>query len=188
MLTAVLLTAGVLLTAAQGNLLTNGDFEQPLTVGWSQEFDDSQGSYVITRDTTLQPDPDFEVRIYKYLRYYARLKQTVAVPGTNVRFSGAAKLVATKGPTSGYYAYAAIILEYQNAGGEVLGRTWIMKKIGDFNPQNTPTQHYILTISDVWENYGFVLADELANLPGINPRDISRVSVVVESYGTGASG
>jgi MOSC domain-containing protein YiiM len=42
------------------NLLTNGAFEQPLSVGWLQAT--SGSNVTINRATTYDPDPDFATR------------------------------------------------------------------------------------------------------------------------------
>ena len=169
-------------------LVLNGGFENGFEY-WVEEVNNNQGSYQIARCTTYRPDPGYAVRVHKYMRYFARLKQVVQIPSPDgVLFSAATKLIATKGATSGYYAYAALVLEYQNAAGTALGRTWLMTKVGDYNPQNSPTEHYILTTSDIWQDHTFLLADELANLSGVNPAEVARVAVHLEAYGTGSTG
>ena len=44
------------------NLLTNGDFEQDLTVGWTYT-DSGYGTHYADRQTGYQPDPDEAARV-----------------------------------------------------------------------------------------------------------------------------
>ncbi len=184
----ILLLITVLLAAGIGQeLIQNGDFEDSLNF-WTVEFDNNQGTWAVTCSTSHHPDPDNEVLVYKYDRYYARIHQTVDVPNHNLRFSASAKLNAAHLSGTGYYAYSAVMLEYQNSGGTALGKTMIINKTANCNLQSTPTRHLIVVTSSDWEDYGFLLVDELANLSGVNPADIAKVSVHLESYGTGRSG
>lgn len=184
----MILILSVFAFAAFGQeLVLNGGFENGFE-HWSEEVDNNQGSYEVTRCTTYRPDPGYAARVYKYMRYYARLVQEVSLPGVNAWFSADAKLLAAKGATSGYYAYAALIIEYLNAGGTTLGRTALMRKVGDYNPQNSPTEHYIFVTGDDWEGRGLSVAEELGRLHGINPADVAGVRVVLDAYGTGSSG
>ena len=188
MIRLILVLSAFSIAAFGQELVRNGGFEDGLA-HWTEEVNNDQGSYEITRCTTYRPDPGYALRIHKYMRYFARLSQVVETPSPDrILFSAAAKLIATKGATSGYYAYAAVILEYQDAAGSALGRTWLMKKVGDYDPQSSPTEHYIFTSSDIWEDYTFLLSDELANLSGVNPAEVARVGIYLESYGTGSSG
>ena len=175
------------LAASGQELVRNGDFENGFT-HWEQDLINNQGSYEITRSTGYRPGPDYSARVYKYMRYYARLQQIVELPSTDVRFSVDAKLLASKGPTSGYYANAAIILEYMNAGHSIIGHTAILKSVGNFNPGSFPNQRYQYITSNDWETYEFDLNDELARLTGINPAHVTAIRLAIEAYGTGATG
>lgn len=183
----LLILFALTLLAPGQELIRNGDFEDGLEA-WLEQFDNPQGTYEIAVDTIYHPDPDNEVRIYKYMRYFARLSQAVDIPGTDLLFSGSAQLRASKGSTSGYYAYAALILEYLDSDEQPLGRTMILNKVGTYDPQNTPTQSVHLVTSSDWEQYELALSDELARLTGISPADVTGINVILESYGTGASG
>ena len=182
------LLLSVFLTTGFGQqLVRNGDFEDSLNY-WTLEVNNNQGSYSVKCDTVYQPDPDYEVRVYKSMRYSALLKQTVDLPSTNVQFSASAKLIATKGSSASYYAYAALTLQYRNAADSVLGNTMIVKKIGNYNPVSDSGRHVINVTSSAWEDYSFLLADELESLPGINPADVARVTIYLQAYGNGSSG
>jgi len=182
------LILSVLTVLASGQeLVLNGDFEDGLDF-WATEANNNQGNYVIDYSPDYGPEPGNEVRVYKYMRYYAQINQVTLVPGVDVRFSASAKLLASKGSTSGYYSYAALILEYLDAQGSSLGRTLIIKKLGSYDPQNGPYLHVIPVTSNDWENYEFVLAEELENLSGISPTQVVGVKLIIESRGTGVSG
>ena len=184
----LILILSVFAFAAFGQeLVLNGGFEDGFE-HWDEEVDNSQGSYEITRSTDYRPGPDYSARIHKYMRYYARLVQEVALPGVNVWFSADAKLLAAKGATPGHHAYAALILEYLDAGGTVLGRTALRKKVGNYNPQNSPTERYIFVTGDRWKGYGLSIPDELDRLHGINPAAVAAVRIALVGHGTGASG
>ena len=133
----LLLVPLVLGLATAQNLLKNGDFEDSLKF-WTQEQNNAQGEYEISRNTNHQPDADYEVYVYKYLQFYARIKQTVDIPScTDVRFHASARLLASTGGTTGYYAYATVSLDYLNSSGTALGRTMIVKVAGDTSFPNT---------------------------------------------------
>ena len=164
-------------------LVRNGDFESGLDY-WTEEVNNDQGSHSITRSRSYRRDPHHAVRIYKLQRYFARLSQVVDIQNTDVWFSGSARLLASSS-SSGIYAYGALILEYRDADGDALGRTMLVRKAGNYDPQTTPTQHVILVTGDNWVDYGFLIADELTNLTGVNPVEVAAINVILESYGTG---
>ena len=168
-------------------LLQNGDFEDSLDF-WTVEQNNNQGSWAANCSTGHHPDPDMEAYVYKYDRYFARIKQTVDIPNTNLQFSASSRLYARHISGTGYYAYAAIILEYVNSHGGLLGRTMIIQKTPNCNLGNTSVLHLIVVSSTNWEDYDFIIADELANLPGVNPAEVAKITVNLESYGTGRSG
>ncbi len=168
-------------------LIQNGDFENALNF-WTTETNHNQGSWEVSRSTTHHPDPDYEVYVYKYDRYHARIKQVVDMPTTNADFSASAKLYSRHISGTGYYAYATVILAYLDASGTEMGKTMIISKTANCNLQSTPTQHLIVVTSTDWEDYEFNIADELGNLSGVNPSDVAKVCVYLQSYSTGRSG
>lgn len=184
----LILILSVFAFAAFGQeLVLNGGFEDGFE-HWEQEVESPDGSYEFTRSTRYRSGPDYSARIHKYMRYYARLVQEVALPGVNVWFSADAKLLAAKGATPGHHAYAALILEYLDAGGTALGRTALMKKVGDYNPQNSPTERYVFVAGDRWGSYGLSIPEELNRLHGINPAEVAAVRITLVGHGTGTSG
>jgi len=185
MRTICLILLSAFLTAGFGQqLVSNGGFEDGLD-GWTQQ---NSGSFFITCDTSFQTDPDYEVRVYKSLAGYARVRQTVELPSTLVRFSVSAKLRAAKGTNAGYYAYAAVVLYYLNAADSVLGKTMIVQRVGSFNPVSDSFQHIIEVVNVDWQDHVFVLGDELASIPGVHNDSVAKVMISLESAGNGSSG
>ncbi|MEO0077250.1 MAG: hypothetical protein ABIK19_06250 [candidate division WOR-3 bacterium] len=177
-----LVVFGVLFNwAIAGHLLTNGDFEQPLNIGWYSSFG-LPGAYdTIDRQTYFDPDPDYEARVKKYDEMYAKLYQTVNVPTTDLDFSINAKLYAYEyTPGSGYWAAAAVCLRYLGANNNLLGETRIFHKTASCPWTNSSTIHLIhVTDPNNWYNYSFNLNNELANLPGVNAHNIKKIQVVL---------
>ena len=72
----------VLFVVGVGNaavLLTNGDFEQVLDSGWTDNISYPTSIDTIDRATGFHPDLDYEARVKKYDYAYARLSQTVDI-------------------------------------------------------------------------------------------------------------
>lgn len=162
-------------------LLTNGDFEQDLSVGWTAQFLGQLTTDTIDRATTFDPDPDYELRVKKYDASYAKLCQEIDVPSTNLDFSVSTRLLAREySASSPYWAAASIVLSYLNEAGTVLGETRIVHKSAHCPWTSTTTRHLIIAADSInWYTYSFNINDELANLPGVNPVDIARVRVTV---------
>jgi len=101
------------------NLLVNGDFEQPLEVGWTDTVVGSTGLFSFTRADTLgQPTPGFAASVYKTLASYASLSQTVDVPGVDLTLQFDGKL-EIGGGSSTCWPVAAFYIRYRDAAGRV---------------------------------------------------------------------
>lgn len=164
-----------------GRLLTNGNFEQPLTTGWYSAFGLPNVYDTIDRQTYFHPDPDYEVRVKKYDADYAKLYQTVNIPTTDLQFSISAKLFAYEyNPSASYWAAAAVCLRYLDANGNQLGETRIAHMSPHCPWTNTSTVR-IIPVTDPanWYNYQFNVNNELANLPGVNPLQIRKIQVAL---------
>lgn len=164
-----------------GRLLTNGDFEYPLSTGWYSIFGLANTYDTIDRQTYFHPDPDYEVRVKKYDAVYAKLSQTVNVPTTNLQFGVSAKLYALEyNPSATYWAAAAVCLRYLDANGNQLGETRIAHMSPHCPWTNTNTVHIIpVTDPNNWYDYRFNVNNELANLPGVNPSQIRKIQVAL---------
>jgi hypothetical protein len=170
-------------TAFGVDLLENGDFEQDLSIGWTQEV--VGGDYTFDRSTTYHSDPDYEVYVRKYLTGYALLKQTVPVLNLNLEFSGQVSFAnACQENTYGYFAASAIRLIYEDDAGDLLGETRIYRGTSRCDWANSQTLHLIEMPGDAWDSFQVTVADEMTYLPGVNPGDIARITVGVYAYST----
>jgi len=159
-------------------LLTNGDFEQPLSNGWQL----TEGGYysVVGRATTYDPDPDYEACATDSFGSYAKLWQTVDIPTTDLQFSVNAKLNAYDNNADTLcWAGAAIVISYLDANGALLGDTKICRFTAPCPWANSPTSHLIIASNTNWNPYSFNINSELSNLPGINPADIAKIEVAL---------
>jgi hypothetical protein len=158
-------------------LLTNGDFEQPLTTGWEQTL----GSYShIERATTYDPDPDYEVWVSDSFGNYAKLWQTTDIPTTDLEFSVYAKLDAfDNNEDTLCWGGAAVILTYLDETGSYLGETRICRFTTPCPWTDSPTCHLIIVPDTNWHTYSFNINAELANLSGVNPLDVYKIDVAL---------
>jgi hypothetical protein len=161
-------------------LLTNGDFEQDLNVGWTQS-----GSFysldTVDRATNYDPDPDYEVRVKKYDAPYIKLSQKVDIPTTDLDFAVDCKLYAYEySSTQSYWATAAIVLYYLDADDDLLGQTRICHNSPHCPYTNSNVFHMIEVPSGTdWYDYSFNVNDELDNLSGISAADIAKIEVAL---------
>jgi hypothetical protein len=164
------------------NLLTNGDFEQDLSVGWSR---DTYGVTYIGRDVGYQPDPDYEA--FDSLWYYgwSRLYQTVDVPGVTLVLEFWAKF-DIYGASSSCWPVASVNLSYLDASNNVLGETRVYYHDQYCTWIPTGTLSLIEVTNPDWNQYTIDVAQELsANLPGVNPGDVSKVTVALSDTTAG---
>ncbi len=155
-------------------LITNGDFEQPLTTHWEQIT--SGPNTIINRATHYDPDPDYEVYVYKGIGSgYARLYQTVNIPSTDLDFTVHAKSYVYA--SSSAWAGAAVVISYLDELGFLLGETYICARTTYCPWTNNPTFHIIDISDSLWHNYGFNINDELSHLSGVNPLDINQIQI-----------
>ncbi len=162
-----------------GQFVNNGDFEQPLTTGWTQAT--SGSGFVINRATNYDPDPDYEAQVFKSTGTgYAKLYQSAAIPTTDLEFSANLKLIAAT-TSSTCWAGTALIIGYLNPSGSLLGETMICRRTAACPWQNTSTRHLIDAVDTLWHNYAFNINSELANLPGVNPASIAKIEIALYS-------
>ena len=159
-------------------LVVNGDFEQPLTTGWSETMS-GIGVMVITRDVGYDPDPDFEVYAHKGDGTgYVELYQLAHIPTTDLEFSVNAKLYAY-GTSAQCWAGSGICMFYLNATDSILGWSKICARTSACPWTSSSTQQSIEAPDTMWHNYAFNLNDELDYMPAINRFEISKVLVTV---------
>jgi hypothetical protein len=180
----VLLVAGGL---GARELLVNGNFEEQTSFGWRW---DTFGNFADTGNCHLwtsnyyDPDLDREVCVHKVLHQWDMLSQNVDVPNVNLNFSVSAKLFCkTERPDTGFYACANVVLAYLDDDDSVLGETRIYSHTGGCDWADLPTLHLIEAPDTTqWHNYSFNVADELANLAGVNPAEVRAIRVGLWSY------
>ena len=165
--------------ASAGALLTNGDFEQDLGVGWQQL---SSGSNVtINRGTAYDPDPDYEVFLEKGTGSgYAKLMQIVSIPTTDLEFAIDAKLYSyDNNEDTLCWAGAAVIVAYLDESGSLLGCTQICSHTEPCPWENSSTMHLMEIQDTMWHDFAFNIDYELDYLPGITPSEIAKIAVVL---------
>jgi hypothetical protein len=158
-------------------LLTNGDFEQNLTIGWTE--DHTSTNYLINRATNYDPDPNYEAQVYQGTGSgYAMLYQAVDIPSTDLAFTADVKLYAYDNHGSAWCG-AALIIFYLNASGARLGDTRICARSPQCPWANSSTRHIIDATDSLWHNYAFNINDELSNLPGVNPSNVAKIQIAL---------
>lgn len=179
----ITLVAAVLAATATGqNLLTNGDFEQELTVGWTQEKQ-GIGLQDFTRDTGYDPDPDYEARVYQYSGPgIVKLGQLVSLPDTGYELTFRAQFRIDDGSPS-CWPVGSVGIEYCNAAEEVLGTSLFYLHDQYCSWSSSPTEHLVEVTDPDWREYRLSLGEELrTHLPGVNAADVSKVRVLVYNY------
>lgn len=166
--------------ASASVLLTNGDFEQDLDVGWTQTI--SGTAATINRGAAYDPDPDYEVYLYKGTGTgHAKLHQTVYIPTIDLDFSAALKLYASSNSTT-CWAAGALVIGYLDEADNLLGESIICAKSVACPWVNSATRHIITPADSFWHDYAFNINDELEYLAGITPGDIKRIQITLASF------
>ncbi|MGB9722088.1 MAG: hypothetical protein ACPL28_11505 [bacterium] len=166
-----------------GNFVFNGNFEDSVNY-WNPY---AQGeTYTITTDKIYEEDPDSEVCVGRLDKLETAIHQTFYVPELILDFSFKAKLYAKSYDTlHPHPAISSIILSYLDIDENILGETRIFRYAESLYWNPSPILH-LIEISDTnWFNYTLNIADELYNLPGINPTDIAKLRIILyaRSYG-----
>ncbi len=167
------------------NLLVNGDFEQPLSVGWQDTVFSLGGDHRFERSDTFGSGTGYAAKVYKLLALFASLRQVVAVPGPDLTLTFDARLRFTEG-SSTCWPVAAVFARYRNSQGRELGATcWYNHSIYA-NWRSSDTFHLIEVTSDGWNRYELDVAAELAtNLPRVVPADVAQVVIDLYAYDSG---
>jgi len=166
-------------------LLTNGDFEQELTVGWTQTRGGS-GSMVCDRSQAYHPDPDYEAKDSLYDGAgWNKLSQLVDVPGPLLELSFWASFAYGAG-SSTCWPVASVTVEYYDLNSTLLGETRFYWHSPYCNWTPSPTLSLHEVTNPDWTEYTLDIPTELSqNLPGVNPDDIARVAVSLYTYTSG---
>jgi hypothetical protein len=184
---SVVVVLAALVGLASANLLVNGDFEQPIGIGWDTVSTNSAGGDTFTWSDTLgQPTPGYAVAVRKYLASYASMAQTVDVPGVNLTltFDGRFEI---GGGSSTCWPVAALIVHYSDASGLSLGNTRLYLCNQYCTWVSSDTQSLIdITTPGVWTPLTLNIASELStHLPGVNPANVSKLTVDIYAYDNG---
>jgi hypothetical protein len=178
-----LLLLVIISSATAAELLVNGNFEQELTIGWTNT---PLGYYdTLNRATSYNPDPDYEA--YAFHAYGGELKmyQSVDIPSTDIQFSAYAKMYAYDNDADTLcWGGASLIVYYKDQAGAVLGQTRIGNYTAPCPWASTPIIHVISVTDSLWHNYAFNIGTELGNLSGVNPLLVKKIEVAV--YDTAA--
>lgn len=179
--------AFLLVAPAFGQLVVNGDFEQPLDVGWSDTVVGYVGEARFERSDTLgQPVPGFAARVYKTLASYASLYQTVEIPDLDVTLSFDARF-RIGGGSSTCWPVAVFMVRYLDESGRHLGKTRFYLHDQYCNWERSDTSNLIeITNPDLWDSYELSIRDELQNnLTGINPSLVRELCLELFAYDNG---
>ncbi|UCG42818.1 MAG: hypothetical protein JSU73_13315 [candidate division WOR-3 bacterium] len=182
----LLLILPVVLGFAFGeNLLTNGDFEQELTVGWTQTYG-GYGYHNVERSTWRHPDPDYEVWAQQYDGLgWNRLEQVVEVKDVDIDFSFIAKFDIGNG-SSTCWPVAAVILAYYNSGGALLGDTRFCHASPYCNWTPSSTCNLIPVVGNQWMPWSLNVREEITyNLPGVDAEQVAKIGVALYDYTSG---
>ncbi len=154
-------------------LPTNGDFEELLTSGWDQSI--AGTSLYIQRSTAFDADPDYEAKVSSNNGHgSAKLWQSIVIPNTDVQFSVRLSSNAVDG--GGAWCAAGLILTYLDVNGAPLGKT-ALAATSAICPWTESDTFHIIDTNGGWADYGFILADELLNLPGIDGDDVHELEL-----------
>ncbi|MCX7995580.1 MAG: hypothetical protein N3A65_07410 [candidate division WOR-3 bacterium] len=167
-----------------GNFIFNGNFEDSLNF-WNCYAHGE--TYTIHTDKMYEiEDSDSEVYVGKLDKMLTAVSQTCYIPGLELTFSFKAKLFAKSYDTlHPHPAIASLILSYLDIDENILGETRIFYYAESLYWQPSPNLH-LIEISDTnWFCDTINILDELQNLPGINPSDISKLRIILysRSYG-----
>ncbi|MEO0185824.1 MAG: hypothetical protein ABIL22_09645 [candidate division WOR-3 bacterium] len=166
-----------------GNFIFNGNFEDSLNY-WNCY---AQGeTYTINTDKIYEEDPDSEVYVGRLDRFITAISQTCYIPDIELDFSFRAKVVARCSDTShSAPAVASIIITYLDIDENILGETRLLNYCDTLYWMPSPTLHLIELGDTNWIAGTINIADELQNLPGVNPTEIHKLRITLwgQSYG-----
>ena len=187
MRSAVIIALAALAGLASANLLVNGDFEQPIDVGWDTMAANLAGGDTFTWSDTLgQPTPGYAVAVHKYLANNASMHQTVDVPNVNLTLTFDARF-KIGGGSSTCWPVASFVVRYLDAAGTSLGNSKIYLHDQYCTWAGSDTQSLIdITTPGAWTPFSIDIADELSRrLPGIVAANVKKLTVDLYAYDNG---
>jgi hypothetical protein len=161
--------------ASAMELVTNGDFEEDLAPAWDVEAVGSAAA--VTRGTGYDGDPDFEVLAEKGTgNGHGKLSQVIVIPSTDLEVSVNLRMEVSA-TAGGPWAAAGLALYYEDAFGNLLGTTAIVRTTPDCPWVDGDTFHVIPAPDEAWHGYVVGVDDELLNLPGVDPVTIHQLRI-----------
>ncbi len=166
-------------------LVTNGDFEQPLTEGWEM-IESGAGLHNAERDPGYHPDADYEAMVSQISGSgWTKLSQKVDVPNADVRVSFDAKFEYANS-SSTCWPVASISIIYSDEDGNELGETRYYHHDAYCTWSSSATLHLVEVADPDWQQYEFdVLAEIEQNLPGVDAGLIRQLDVALYGYTAG---
>jgi hypothetical protein len=174
-LAVVLLAAGV---ASADNLITNGDFSQPIENGWITFSTGDNGTASIISAEVPYGD------VAQSMKGRVSLFQVIPVGNLNVvlSFSGKFHTEATK---EGYGALAKVAVVYCDADTNTLGKTVFGRASGSAELKSNDTEHSISAKADnAWADYTLSISKELStNLKKVDKEKVKflRIGLTVDN-------
>jgi len=161
--------------ASQLEMTVNGAFEEPVSTGWNQNI---TGSYMyLERSTGLDLDPDYEVRLYTNNGSGdATLWQRLPLPSTATVFSADLRSSARDG--NGAWCAAGLRIRYLDAFGAILGQSFL-GSLSPACPWTGDGAFHVVEVGEEWQTLSFVIADELANLPDVDPAMVRQLEAAL---------
>jgi len=182
---SLLLLIGTVKPVAAQELLTNGDFEQGLDVGWKDTVRSLAGTFLFERSDTMG-SAGCAARVMKGLASFAALTQQVNVPNHHLllSFDGRFRI---GGGSSTCWPVAAVIVRYQDGSGTELGNTKFVLHNEFCTWANSDTAHLVeITAPGEWHPHQLDIAQEIYdNLPGVNAWNVAQVRVEIYAYDNG---
>ncbi|MBN2537116.1 hypothetical protein JXB37_02435 [candidate division WOR-3 bacterium] len=161
--------------------LLNGDFTAGPDSGWTLARRDFAGS------SEIKPLPDGGITARKVMCGYARLAQRVDLPDLRRLFTTSIRTRASVN-SPGYHGYAALVLGWLDADGNLLGETRWYTRSGRYAPRaNGNHRATELPTSSGWHDIELDIADELRKFTGFTPASVRGMTIAYEAFGSGTS-
>lgn len=165
--------------------ISNGDFEQDHTIGWTTGGR-LQGTDVVERVTDGDADGDYEIRLYHYDFTEINLSQTITVSTLDVALSFDAKLRGwSSSNAQNWYGAGAVDIIYLNGSDSVLA----IYRMGDITPgygkADTPSLYTDYISDEIWHSYSINLLDEYnLHFSGFQTSDVTQIKILLWAYGS----
>ncbi len=174
------LAASAALGPAVSDTIVNGTFSSALTNGWQKEARDFVGHHNVA---VLK---DGGVRVAKEMCGRVRLFQEVKLADLNQEFKTRARFTA-RVTKPGYYAYSAVVLEFLDRTGAVLGETRFVHLAGSSPLKSSDRLHLVpVSKAGTWQDLSLHIGDELkTHLAAVSRSKVRRLRIALESFASG---